>query len=62
VAIDAATCALRWRHVLDFHDTPIGAGARGLGYLDGKVFRGTPDGRVIAWAARRTVNNFASSR
>jgi alcohol dehydrogenase (cytochrome c) len=51
VAVDAATCALRWRHVLDFNDIPIGAGARGLGYLDGKVFRGTVDGRVIAFDA-----------
>jgi alcohol dehydrogenase (cytochrome c) len=51
VALDAATCAVRWRHVLDFNDTPIGSGARGLGYLDGKVFRGTPDGRVIAFDA-----------
>jgi alcohol dehydrogenase (cytochrome c) len=51
VAFDAATCALRWRQVIDFNNIPIGAGARGLGYLDGKVFRGTPDGRVIAFDA-----------
>jgi alcohol dehydrogenase (cytochrome c) len=51
VAVDAATCALRWRHVLDFTDIPIGAGSRGLGYLDGKVFRGTNDGRVMAFDA-----------
>jgi alcohol dehydrogenase (cytochrome c) len=52
VAIDAATCELRWRHVLDFNHKPIGSGVRGLGYLDGKVFRGTNDGRVIAFDAR----------
>jgi alcohol dehydrogenase (cytochrome c) len=52
VAFDAATCALRWRHVLDFNHTPIGSGVRGLGYLDGKVFRGTNDGRVMAFDAR----------
>jgi alcohol dehydrogenase (cytochrome c) len=51
VALDAATCAIRWRQVLDFNQPPIGAGARGLGYMDGKVFRGTPDGRVIAFDA-----------
>ena len=52
VALDAATCAVRWRQVLDFNEPPVGAGARGLGYLDGKVFRGTPDGRVIAFDAK----------
>jgi len=51
VAFDAATCALRWRHVLDFKGPPVGAGGRGLGYLDGKVFRGAPDGRVMAFDA-----------
>ena len=52
VAFDAATCELRWRHVLDFIQRPIGSGNRGLGYLDGKVFRGTNDGRVMAFDAR----------
>jgi UvrD/REP helicase N-terminal domain/PQQ-like domain len=51
VAFDAATCALRWRHVLDFKGPPVSAGGRGLGYLDGKVFRGAPDGRVMAFDA-----------
>jgi alcohol dehydrogenase (cytochrome c) len=48
VAFDATTCKLRWRHVLDFKQRPIGAGSRGPGYLEGKIFRGTPDGRLIA--------------
>ena len=52
VALDAATCELRWRHVLDFIHKPIGATQRGLGYSDGKVFRGTNDGRVMAFDAR----------
>jgi alcohol dehydrogenase (cytochrome c) len=51
VAFDAATCELRWRHVLDFKGRPIGATSRGLGYSDGRVFRGTPDGRVVAFDA-----------
>jgi glucose dehydrogenase len=51
VALDAATCAVRWRHVLNFNEAPIGASARGVGYMDGKVFRGTPDGRVMAFDA-----------
>ena len=52
VAIDAATCALRWRDVLEFRQRPIGVGVRGLGYADGKVFRGTNDGRVMAFDAK----------
>lgn len=52
VAIDAATCALRWRDVLEFKQRPIGVGTRGLGYADGRVFRGTHDGRVIALDAQ----------
>src|SRR5208337_1882606 len=52
VAFDAATCELRWRHVLDFIQRPIGSGNRGLGYSDGKVLRGTNDGRVMAFDAR----------
>jgi alcohol dehydrogenase (cytochrome c) len=51
VALDAATCAVRWRHMLDFNQAPFGSNSRGLGYLDGKVFRGTNDGRVIAFDA-----------
>jgi alcohol dehydrogenase (cytochrome c) len=51
VALDAATCAVRWRHVLDFNQAPYGSNSRGLGYMDGKVFRGTHDGRVIAFDA-----------
>ncbi|HTZ67191.1 MAG TPA: PQQ-binding-like beta-propeller repeat protein, partial [Roseiarcus sp.] len=52
VAIDAATCALRWRDVLEFKQRPIAVGTRGLGYADGKVFRGTHDGRVMAFDAK----------
>jgi alcohol dehydrogenase (cytochrome c) len=52
VAIDAATCALRWRDVLELRHLPAGVGARGLGYGDGKVFRGTVDGRVMSFDAK----------
>src|SRR5215470_7257458 len=57
-AIDAATCAERWkraRHVA----TPGGGPAvnRGVAYLNGRVFRGTSDGHVLALDAKdgRTV-------
>ena len=53
-ALDAATCELRWRHVIDFKQLPQGVSnnSRGPGYLEGKIFRGTGDGRVIALDAK----------
>ena len=48
VAIDSTTCALRWK----FSYVPDEAGgapsSRGLAVLDGRVFRGTGDARLIA--------------
>jgi alcohol dehydrogenase (cytochrome c) len=51
-AIDAATCELRWRHVIDLKQIPAGLNNRGAGYLDGTIFRGTIDGRLIALDAK----------
>jgi PQQ enzyme repeat/PQQ-like domain len=51
-AFDAATCELRWRHVIDFKQTIAAAASRGAGYLEGRIFRGTADGRVIALDAK----------
>jgi alcohol dehydrogenase (cytochrome c) len=47
-AIDAATCDLRWLHPITYQTTPITGNNRGSAYLDGAIFRGTPDGYVIA--------------
>jgi alcohol dehydrogenase (cytochrome c) len=52
VAIDATTCAVRWRDVIAPTRSPVGVGNRGLAYWDGKVFRGTNDGRVLAFDAK----------
>jgi alcohol dehydrogenase (cytochrome c) len=51
-AIDAATCDLRWIHAIEYQTTPITGNNRGAAYLDGNLFRGTPDGYVIALDAR----------
>jgi alcohol dehydrogenase (cytochrome c) len=51
-AIDATTCELRWRHVIDFKQTPSNIKIRGAGYLDGTIFRGTGDGRMLALDAK----------
>jgi len=52
VAIDAATCQEKWRTHEDipipFRHFPTN---RGAAYLDGKLFRGTQDGRVFAYDA-----------
>lgn len=48
-AIDAATCQERWRVT---HPSPTGEGVisanRGFAYLDGRLFRGTMEGDVLA--------------
>jgi alcohol dehydrogenase (cytochrome c) len=49
LAIDAATCALRWRH--DWSQTVPGvetAANRGVAIADGRVVRGTADGYLLA--------------
>jgi alcohol dehydrogenase (cytochrome c) len=46
-AVDAASCQLRWRSVLEV-GRPANVSSRGPAYLDGTIFRGTVDGRVIA--------------
>ncbi|HEY2064661.1 MAG TPA: PQQ-binding-like beta-propeller repeat protein, partial [Gemmatimonadaceae bacterium] len=47
-AIDASTCAEKWR-VVRHSDTPSALGVnRGFAYLNGRLFRGTSDVHVIA--------------
>ncbi len=52
-AIDAATCAERWRRARHVA-TPGGGPAvnRGVAYMNGRVFRGTSDAHVLALDAR----------
>jgi len=50
-AIDAATCAQQWRVKEDVPDSMLKVN-RGIAYLDGRLFRGLQDGRVIAYDAR----------
>lgn len=51
IALDPATCKQKWR----VHETYTPASPllvnRGVAYTDGKLFRGTQDGRVIAYDA-----------
>ena len=48
VALDPRSCAIRWRHVYHPEQTEVYAVNRGLAYLDGRLFRGTGDGRILA--------------
>jgi alcohol dehydrogenase (cytochrome c) len=48
VAIDAATCALRWRHSYVPDEERATPSTRGLAVDNGRVFRGTADGRLLA--------------
>ena len=49
-AIDAATCALRWKQTYRYHPAPDFdlKVNRGVAYADGRVFRGANDGRLYA--------------
>src|SRR5262245_6023865 len=50
LAIDAATCQLKWR--VQEEGPAIGLRVnRGAAYLDGQLFRGTTDGNVLAYDA-----------
>jgi alcohol dehydrogenase (cytochrome c) len=48
VAVDASNCKLRWRHSWVPEDEEPRQSSRGPAVLDGRVFRGTGDGRLIA--------------
>ena len=47
-SLNPATCALNWRTHEDYPPTLLPAN-RGAAYLDGMLFRGTQDGRVLAY-------------
>jgi len=48
VAIDAATCAVRWKNTYLPEEERFSPSSRGLAVLNGRVFRGTGDARLIA--------------
>jgi alcohol dehydrogenase (cytochrome c) len=50
-AVDPTSCALRWQHTYEPEDKEVFPTNRGVAVKDGLVFRGTPDGRLIALEA-----------
>ncbi len=47
-AIDPVTCAIKWQHSYHRGQQPGLSVNRGPAYLNGRVFRGTDDGRLVA--------------
>jgi len=52
VALDAVRCTVRWRQVHRPDQVEAWTVNRGAAYLDGRLFRGTSDGRVLALDAK----------
>ena len=48
IALDAATCALRWRHHWEYKARPNWAQNRGVAIKAGTIVRGTRDGYLLA--------------
>lgn len=48
LAIDPVTCRMKWRHTYHRSEAPGLSVNRGIAYLDGRVFRGTDDARLVA--------------
>jgi alcohol dehydrogenase (cytochrome c) len=50
IAVDASDCSQKWRKKVEHEPSVLGVN-RGVAYLDGRLFRGTQDGRVVAYDA-----------
>jgi alcohol dehydrogenase (cytochrome c) len=48
LAVDATTCAAQWRHEYQPEQEDVFQINRGVAVANGKLFRGTPDGRLLA--------------
>lgn len=48
LAVDATNCTLRWRNVYRPEQEEVYQINRGVAFANGKLFRGTPDGRLLA--------------
>ncbi|HTQ98572.1 MAG TPA: PQQ-binding-like beta-propeller repeat protein, partial [Candidatus Acidoferrum sp.] len=52
VALDAQSCAVKWKYTWQSDDVRCGGGNRGVALLNGRLFRGTCDGHLIALDAQ----------
>ena len=51
IALDAATCAVKWRTTESYKPAGPLQVNRGAAAMDGRIYRGTQDGRVLAYDA-----------
>lgn len=52
VAMNAADCKVLWRNILKPKNSEIQPVNRGVAYLDGRIYRGYSDGRLVAFDAK----------
>lgn len=48
LAVNASTCEILWRNVYQPRQQGVYAANRGVAYANGRLFRGTPDSRLLA--------------
>jgi alcohol dehydrogenase (cytochrome c) len=51
VALDPATCEEKWKITEEYEPASMLQVNRGAAFLDGRIFRGTQDGRILAYEA-----------
>lgn len=51
MAIHPATCAIIWKSIYPTEESEIYNANRGVAYLEGRLFRGTGDGRLLSYDA-----------
>ena len=61
LAIDAGNCTLKWRTTEDYKPAGPLVVNRGAAVADGRVFRGTQDGRVLAYDAATGTRLWATT-
>lgn len=51
IAIHPTNCDVVWKSIYDYEESEIYNANRGVAHLDGRLFRGTGDGRLLAYDA-----------
>jgi alcohol dehydrogenase (cytochrome c) len=60
IALDPVTCRIKWRHTYRRSQAPGLSVNRGVAYLNGRVFRGTDDARLVALDAATGAERWTS--
>src|SRR5258707_915919 len=51
-SINPTNCRVKWKSSYDLEESPVWASNRGVAYLNGRLYRGTTDGRLLALDAK----------